>query len=617
MTSWPGAFILWPLLVALLSSAQAVAQEGTSRVAVCPFEGSGIDADRNVRLAVEDQLQTALASRSGLTVLERSGIQHVLAEQSLQASGPIDAATAVHLGQLLQADALVVGACRRSGDAQLITVRLVRTSDAQVLWAAEAEGSLEALIAQCPGLADACAAAVAKPMAVAPSDAAQASLAGTRHHDRAQALRAQGLQADAVSEELLALNSDPGLDGAALGLAQAFADLGLPQLAAAEAQERLARHKPSAPADAAALQTIAALPAPPAVAHAPHPPSALVRGIKAVISRLAALPADDPQVERDLITMHLQLAKQYTAEAHDRAALAAYEEAMARKRALRRQDPSYFADEAWLPIFEDPTPLSLPTCLGEMLAGMRRACISYGNGFDRLSIPAGLPAIVAQARREHVDPSALAPPRVGLLSMALTDAVYLDSPLQRLLVHLPLAEIPAGAAVIGATLDGDPGMGASTRIDELGQAWVAAQATSTCARTGVPWIAFKVFPNNGVNGREIPVRGSFHHLADVIAWEAGHRHDADGVSLDYFRDPRVAGRMQLVVLYALPEHGASAAGPATDACQQVIDGVCALLAGKAAEARSLFAAVKAMPKERYDIGRELLDPLIAACSESP
>jgi len=588
------------------------ADEASMRIALCPLGGSGIDADANARLAIEDQLQTELTSRPGLQVVERSRIQAVLAEQALQSTSLIDTASAVRVGQLVQADALIVGACRASGDHLLVTLRLVRTSDAAVLWATEAEGSLDALAAQAPGLADACAAALSRPLPQI--DASTSSLAGSRHHDHAQALHAQGLFADAMAEELLATTSDPRLQAARTGFAQSLADAGLTTVAIAEAKDQLncnpTLHDP-------ALSAIAALPMPPPVIATPPPPSARVRSMLAVLDRLKQLPPDDPQVLRDLIAMNLELGRQYTRETRDHAALLAFEQAMAAKRTLRRLDPSYLTSESpyQLAIETDPSPLTPGTCL---LAGMRHDSTRKPDG--DLYIPYSLPEVLSRAQAEGTDPASLTLPRGYVLTVGLTDTAYLTELRNYLLIHAPLADIPEGATIIGATLDQQSTVSSSfSEVSIIGQDWVGAEATLRFASAGRPWITYKVTANNGAFGRELPVRGTFRSLTDAMNWEVAHRRDAHGLGIDYPFDPRGSRPLQLHLLMVLPQSAPVPSGLHGDRCQQVIDGILALLDHRPDDARTLFRAAQAdaTPGQRFDSASDQLSQLMTACGKVP
>ncbi|AFZ45726.1 Curli production assembly/transport component CsgG [Halothece sp. PCC 7418] len=183
----PSAFLVSPLLIAdntfanskLLSqppSPQAViAQNSLSerttekpRIAVLDFDFSSVGNPSLLSLinggadGVGDLLVNALVEGGQYTVVERSRIQSILAEQNLGASGRIDASTAAEIGKILGVRAVMigsvtqfdlqkqnagggifgVGASTQDTDAEVaINVRLVDTNTAEILYTTQGKGN--------------------------------------------------------------------------------------------------------------------------------------------------------------------------------------------------------------------------------------------------------------------------------------------------------------------------------------------------------------------------------------------------------------------------------------------------------------------------------------------
>lgn len=111
---------------------------------------------------VSDLLTNQLADSNVYTLIERSQIATVLAEQNLGASGRIDANTAAQVGQILGADAVVIGSItrfnleenetggsilgigggRRRHQAEVqLTARFVNTTTGEIIATAQGEGT--------------------------------------------------------------------------------------------------------------------------------------------------------------------------------------------------------------------------------------------------------------------------------------------------------------------------------------------------------------------------------------------------------------------------------------------------------------------------------------------
>ena len=154
-----------------LTIAQAAQPHQQMRIAVLDFDfastgttdGWGYWGDVGPAKGVSDLLTNKLVEGGSYSVIERSKVAAVLAEQNLGQDGRIDPATAAQVGRILGVDAVIVGSITRfnlqeggSGGSVLgiggnsrrhsaevqITARLVNTTTAEIL--ATAQGTAEA-----------------------------------------------------------------------------------------------------------------------------------------------------------------------------------------------------------------------------------------------------------------------------------------------------------------------------------------------------------------------------------------------------------------------------------------------------------------------------------------
>ena len=164
--------ILLPVVASEPGMAIAQAQpQHKLRIAVLDFDfastgitesGLGIFGSVGPAQGVSDLLTNKLVESGSYTVIERSRIAAVLAEQNLADAGRIDPATAAQIGRILGVDAVVLGSItrfdlaeggtggsvlgiggnsrRNSAEVQL-TARLVNTTTAEILATAQGTGS--------------------------------------------------------------------------------------------------------------------------------------------------------------------------------------------------------------------------------------------------------------------------------------------------------------------------------------------------------------------------------------------------------------------------------------------------------------------------------------------
>jgi TolB-like protein len=105
-------------------------------IAVLPLEAAG-DAVKHKDL-IANTMINELVNLRRFKVIERSAIDKIVAEQKMQASGFVDDRTAVRLGKIAGADALIVGSISVSGSSTKISARLVDVETAETLIAQDA-----------------------------------------------------------------------------------------------------------------------------------------------------------------------------------------------------------------------------------------------------------------------------------------------------------------------------------------------------------------------------------------------------------------------------------------------------------------------------------------------
>lgn len=153
------------LAVGAMSATPALAQQaqGKPRVAVLNFENNSTWRywGDNLGSAAADELVTQLLKTGTFTVIERSQLEAVMAEQKLGATGAVTASTAARIGKLLGVQFILtgsitqfsvqrtggsirafggIGASVSNAEAKL-DVRLVSTETGEILVAAEGQGN--------------------------------------------------------------------------------------------------------------------------------------------------------------------------------------------------------------------------------------------------------------------------------------------------------------------------------------------------------------------------------------------------------------------------------------------------------------------------------------------
>ncbi len=100
-------------------------------VAVLPFDAAGPAAAW--KETVTNEMINELVNLRRFKVIERSAIDKIVAEQKMQASGFVDDKSAVKLGKIAGADALVIGTISAAGTGVKVSARLVDVETAETL----------------------------------------------------------------------------------------------------------------------------------------------------------------------------------------------------------------------------------------------------------------------------------------------------------------------------------------------------------------------------------------------------------------------------------------------------------------------------------------------------
>ncbi|WP_200389314.1 FlgO family outer membrane protein [Thiocapsa imhoffii] len=137
--------MLAKLEVARVGDRAYLRRQHVTRVVIAPFTID--DKVSSLGLGIQENLITALLSK-GISVVERSQLERVLEEQRLGLSGFVDLGSAKTLGELLGADAMIVGSLRDLGETVDVNARLVALDSGTGLRAAQARIAKTAIVAQ-------------------------------------------------------------------------------------------------------------------------------------------------------------------------------------------------------------------------------------------------------------------------------------------------------------------------------------------------------------------------------------------------------------------------------------------------------------------------------------
>lgn len=108
-------------------------QSGSVTIAISDFKNStGSFRNDQLETAVPEMLKTELVQAGGVTVVERSKIEAVLAEQALAQTGVLNSEEAQKMGRLLNAEYVLTGEFTRVGDRFRIDAHIVRVETGEV-----------------------------------------------------------------------------------------------------------------------------------------------------------------------------------------------------------------------------------------------------------------------------------------------------------------------------------------------------------------------------------------------------------------------------------------------------------------------------------------------------
>jgi TolB-like protein len=105
------------------------------RVAVLPLEQSGADEDAELGYILQDEMISSLLRLrpENVAIYERQNLNDVVAESRLALSGMISEASAAELGELVGANAVLIGSVRKAGSSSHLSTRLVDAGTAEIL----------------------------------------------------------------------------------------------------------------------------------------------------------------------------------------------------------------------------------------------------------------------------------------------------------------------------------------------------------------------------------------------------------------------------------------------------------------------------------------------------
>ena len=110
------------------------AKNEIKRIALVDFRNlTGDESLDRYRKSVPDQIQTVLAGTGTLRLVERGQLEAALTELNLGMNAIIDDQTAVQLGKILQANAIITGSYHREGNMVQFTARVIEVETSEVI----------------------------------------------------------------------------------------------------------------------------------------------------------------------------------------------------------------------------------------------------------------------------------------------------------------------------------------------------------------------------------------------------------------------------------------------------------------------------------------------------
>jgi len=134
MTSW---ILIHVLLFQFVLTPIVRAQQARSevkRIALVDFRNlTGDESLDRYKKSVPDQIQTVLAGTGTMRLVERGQLESALRELKLGMDAIIDDQTAVQLGKVLQANAIITGSYHREGNTLQFTARVIEVETSEVI----------------------------------------------------------------------------------------------------------------------------------------------------------------------------------------------------------------------------------------------------------------------------------------------------------------------------------------------------------------------------------------------------------------------------------------------------------------------------------------------------
>jgi len=177
------------------AAASSAPGEQMVTVGVAPLRTEGLSKDLAwMGKSFADALLAALQRSRAVRVVEREFLDQVMAEMKLQTSSLVDERTAVQVGRILGAKAMVFGSVAMFGEEMMVRARIVSVERAELVGNAEAQGPTKQLFALQKQLAKQVASAMALSAAIGESglEVTEMSLGAYADLDRLRAL-ARGL----------------------------------------------------------------------------------------------------------------------------------------------------------------------------------------------------------------------------------------------------------------------------------------------------------------------------------------------------------------------------------------------------------------------------------------
>lgn len=128
----------------------ALTLSAATHVAILPFT-SDASIDTAQKQSITQKFQSELLAKNVYNILERSQLELILQEQSLQSSGACDASNCqVQLGKLLSVDKLITGSLVRFDDTYVLNTNLldVQTGSIERSWFTKVKGSITDVLAE-------------------------------------------------------------------------------------------------------------------------------------------------------------------------------------------------------------------------------------------------------------------------------------------------------------------------------------------------------------------------------------------------------------------------------------------------------------------------------------